>query len=99
MIKYKLCTVYHLDTKYESKFKPYYFKTKDKLHENDIVLCHTQYGLLVGKVLQPNITLDYLIENKYGVVSFDTLRECEKYPSLNVIRKKKQEKDNFDLPF
>lgn len=100
MKKYKLCTVLHLDTNYETKGKQYYFKTKDNLKTNDIVLCHTQYGLMVGKVAQPNITLDNLIESKsfYDDVNFGTLRECEKYPSLDKIKQRNGTEDK-ELPF
>lgn len=97
---WKLCIVQHLDVNYEARGKQYYFKTKENLKEKDIVLCHTKNGLVVGKVVISNLTLDNLIESKhlYADVNFETLSVCEKYPTVNIIKRRNNVEDN-GLPF
>lgn len=96
--KVRLCSIYHLTNTYDTNRVKYYFKTKDKLHENDIVLCKTKYGLVIGKVIEPDITLNELIDSQNNSVNFVSLQECEKYPSLNTIRKKNKDASEC-LPF
>ena len=100
MSGWKLCTVQYLDVNYEAGGEQYYFKTKENLKEKDIVLCHTKNGLVVGKVVIPNLTLAILIESKhlYADVNFKALRVCEKYPTVNNIKRRNNIEDN-ELPF